>query len=189
MIQPAIDYDAVRVALIRTVEAALGLDSQSVVMAEPEQADAPRPSLPYLTLKNAVTSQRYGWDMNDVQDDGSTVVTQGPRSFDTEFTAYGRTHEEAAGLMATWQAALQSWPVQERLRAAGIAAWKIGDVADVSALLDTGYEGRTSLKVTFGIVSYLSVGSGANMVIDSATITGDVSGNPVEATASAETNG
>lgn len=72
------------------------------------------------------------------------------------FNCMGETHEEAYNLMALWQAQLDTPNVQEDLRRAGIAVWLIGNVADLSQLLETGYEGRSQMECTFGVAANIT---------------------------------
>lgn len=177
----AVDYDAVRVAFINAMRNALQLGQQQVIMEQPEVANSPRPRLPYLGILNGTPSQRYGWDVHDVAQTSTdaagspvfTSTTTGPRSTTITFTSYAETHEESYGLMATWQAHLDTVDVQAYLRQHAIAVWTIGDVEDVSALLNTGYEGRAQMVCIFGVLSSIKTTSGS--VIGSVVAAGSVS--------------
>lgn len=77
------------------------------------------------------------------------------------FQCYGNSHEEAYNYMSLWQTSLDLQNIQEILRSAGIAVWTIGTVADLSSLLNTGYEGRANMDCTFGLAFNLESDLGA----------------------------
>jgi hypothetical protein len=165
----AIDYDAIRKAIVRTAMAALGLDQNHVIMSEPEIPNSPRPSLPYLALKVTTAAARYGDDFTERLAGSSSLYNHGgQRLMVISFHAYGATHEEAYGLMALWQARLEQAPTQAALRAAGIAVWLQGAIMDLSALQDSAYEGRAQMDVRFGIASNLvaDLGQITQVIID-----------------------
>lgn len=165
-----IDYDAIRIALINAVRSACQLSQNNVIMSEPEQADAPRPANPYITLKIITPGITYGDDVADLVS-GTIYNYGGPRGMAVSFHSFGNSHEEAYNYMALWQAALNMEATQAALRTAGIAVWRVGTVADLSELLDTGFEGRAHLDCTFGIVSNLRQDLGS---IGSVNVTGDI---------------
>lgn len=166
----AIDYDALRVALVAAVRAATGLEQNHVIVAEPEQPGAPRPAAPFATLKIISGARAFG-------DDGAEQLSdtlwrfRGPRAMVVSFQFFGRSHEEALAYAAHWQAALGLPTIQARLAQGGLAVWNQGAVADISALMQTGYEGRASIDVTFGIASTLEVDLGT---IETAPVTATV---------------
>ena len=77
--------------------------------------------------------------------------------------------------MGALQGFLDQVPTQAVLRKAGIAVWLLGAVADVSALLNTGYEGRAQMDVQFGIASNM-IGTSAEDLgaIEKVTTTGEI---------------
>lgn len=176
--QLPIDFDAVRKALVAAVRAATGLDQNHVVMAEPEVANAPRPGLPYIDMK--VTGvKRFGDDVKDQigapDAQGNIIVNHGgPRGMTVEFVSFASSHEGAADLMVLWQAYLDTDLIQTLLRAAGIAVWLIGEVRDVSELLEAGYEGRSGMSTSFGLASNLTL---TVQTIQQVTVTGQVDTN------------
>ena len=87
------------------------------------------------------------------------------------FHVYALDKDQAYNYMALWQACLDQFTTQEWLRRAGIAVWLIGNVADLSQLLNTGYEGRTQMDVQFGIASNLTEDLGA---IEKVAVTGTI---------------
>lgn len=156
----ATDYDRVRVSLVEAVCEGCELDEDHVITLEAEQPGAPRPSLPYVGLKIIIPGGRIGGDGVQVlrtDPDGSMLVSySGSRRMTVSFHAFGASHEQAYGIMATWQAALQTDAVRDILGGANVAVWKPGDVRDLSALLTTGFEGRAQMDVTFGVLSQLT---------------------------------
>lgn len=90
------------------------------------------------------------------------------------FHCYAAQPEDAYNLMATWQAELDEPTTQEVLRRALIAVWTIGGVADLSQLLNTGYEARSQMDVQFGVASNLEKDLGS---IEHIEIAGDVDTN------------
>jgi len=152
-----IDFNAIRIALVREVERATEV---TCVMAQPETQRFPRPPRPYMTMFLVTPAQKVG-------DDASTYVSAGvwnvggQRCMIVDFNAYGRTHEEAYEIAAAWQSALEMETTQTILRKAGIAVWLNGSIADMSELLQTGYEGRAKIEVQFGIAANVTEDRGA----------------------------
>lgn len=173
---PGIDFNAIRTALVRQVQSVTGL---TTILSEPETQDERRPgvsgppSLPYFSLKILQPGAKSG-DDDKRYVSNTTWNSGGVRKMTVEFDCYGNSHEEAYNWMATWQTALDLEDVQMNLRMAGIAVWVIGDVADLSALLNTGYEGRAHLECTFGIAMNLQSDLGS---IETVPIEGTVT-NP-----------
>lgn len=149
--------------MVHAVRAACGLDQNSVIVAEPEAPNAPRPALPYFTLKILTPAMMYGTDEFRPIPDTTTQNVYGPRGMVVSFNAYGRSHEEAYSYATLWQAALGTQTTRESLAGAGIAVWRPGNVGDLSVVLNTGYEGRAHLDCTFGLTS--------NVVEDTGQIT------------------
>jgi len=89
----------------------------------------------------------------------------GQREIMVDFNCFGNSHEEAYDYMALLQSALELQTIQEDLRRAGIALWMNGSVADFSALLNTGYEGRAQMQVAFGIAANMTEDLGEIAVV------------------------
>ena len=85
--------------------------------------------------------------------------------------AYGTSQEQAYGVLAALMAALDTVPVSDVLEMAGLAHHNTDAVADVSALLNTAYEGRAHMDSEFGMMSRLQLDAGR---MDSADISGTV---------------
>lgn len=156
----AIDFDAIRVALVAAVRLGVGLDHNHVIMMESEVAGAPRPSLPYMALKVTTAAMRRGNDACSVQAisaDGSRYESySGSRQMNVSFQSFGQSHEQAYGMMALWQASLELPEVQELLRRSDVSIWQVGNVVDLTQLVGTGYEGRAQMDVFFGVLSNIT---------------------------------
>ena len=153
LVAPPIDFNALRVAIVAAVAQVTGLTDNSIIMSEPEQPNAPRPPLPYVTLKfSSPLVAPKGMPAWNVDDQG-TYSQRTQRSFTVSFNTYGPSHEAAYTLMATIQAGFDMMPVQQGLSAAGIAVWTLGAILDLSVLLNTGYEGRAQMDITYGVAA------------------------------------
>lgn len=153
--QKPVDYEAIRILISREITRNTGVEG---ILEEPETQDAPRPGLPYFSFKFTSPGIKSGDDdkRNILDGDGNPTnrwVSGGVRKMAISFHCYAKSHEEAYNYMGLWQAALDSEPVQENLRRGGVAVWVIGNVADLSQLLNTGYEGRSQLDCSFGVAS------------------------------------
>lgn len=167
-----IDYDAIRRALVSAVAQATGLDVEHVVMAEPEIPNAPRPTLPYVSMKLTSAAIRYGQDALTVDAQGVQHLG-GQRGIVVSVNTYGRSHEEAYGVMAALQFGLDNPAVLDPLRAAGIAVWWQGAVGDLSMLLETGYEGRAQMDVFLGVAGNIQ---SAVDTVGSVEVVGNIQG-------------
>lgn len=164
---PPLDFKAINTAIVREVQRVCGV---TCVLAQPESPTAPRPGRPYMSMFVTNPGQKEGDDsVSHVS--GTTYNVGGQRRMSVDFNAYGRTHEEAYELALTWQCALEMESTQAVLRAAGVAVWLNGSVADISELLQTGYEGRAHLEVQFGIAVNTTEDRSA---IEEATVNGTV---------------
>lgn len=179
-----IDFDAKRRALVQAVALGTGLPAGQVLAMEPEIMGAPRPKLPYVGFLTTAASVKMGFDWSDpVQDTAATGPTglwsyAGVRSMSVGFDAFGRSHEDAYGVMSAFQASLEYPPVASLLNAAGLAVWDVGMVADISATLATTYEGRAHLDVTFGMTAATTLDLGR---IDSVPVSGQVASDGLAA--------
>lgn len=149
------DFNDARILFAREIQKVCALDQSRVILSEPEVQNEPRPDKPYFSFKFTTPASKFGDDSKDPVLDGqgnaTTVMNSGGvRMMSVSFDAYGRTHEEAYNYMLAWQCALDREDIQEDLRRSGIAVWLIGGVADLSQLLNTGYEGRSHMDCTFG---------------------------------------
>lgn len=171
-----ISYDAIRKAFIAAIMKTCYLDQNHVITEEPETQNWPRPTLPYISMKIIVPGARFGDDtitnVPDSQGNPTTIFNSGgPRMMTVSFHCYGISHEQAYDYMSLWQSSLDLQNIQELLRKSGIAVWTIGTVADLSSLLNTGYEGRAHLDSTFGVAFNLESDLGA---IESVPVKGTI---------------
>lgn len=155
-----LDYNKVRQAIAREIIKVTGLDPNKVIYLEPEQVNQPRPPKPYFGFKFTSPAQKIGDDdKRNVLDANGNPTTQwvsgGVRKLTVSFECFGTSHEEAYNYMGLWQTSLDMENVQADLRTYGLAVWQIGNVADLSALLNTGYEGRAQMDCFFGIAMNL----------------------------------
>lgn len=170
------DFNQIRATIAREIVKVTGLSSNQVVLEEPEQINAPRPQKPYFGFKITTPGARYGDDSKTNVLDNMGNPTEvwnsgGPRKMTIDFHCFGKSHEEAYNLMCLWQSALDLEDIQSDLRSAGIAVWIIGTVADLSALLNTGYEGRAHMDCQFGLAFNIQSNLGE---IDSGAVEGTV---------------
>lgn len=166
-----IDFNDVRTQLVRAIQLVTQLDDNHVITVEPEIMDVPRPTKPYVSLKLTTPSAKTGDDDKRHIPNTTKWISGGVRKMTVSFQAYGRSHEEAYNYMALLQTGLDLENIQEFLRRAGIAVWIIGNVADLSQLLNTGFEGRAQMDCTFGIAMNLTSDLGQ---MDSVAVEGEV---------------
>jgi hypothetical protein len=155
-----IDFNAIRKAIANEIVKSVGFDTNHVILEEPETPNTPRPTRPYMSFKLTSPAGKNGDDSYE-HVSGTIWNSGGVRKMNVSFHCYGTSHEEAYNLMSLWQAVLGVEPVQERLRKSGIAIWIIGELADLSLLLNTGYEGRSHMDVSFGVASNIESDFGA----------------------------
>jgi hypothetical protein len=171
--QPPIQYDKIRIALVQEVQKITGL---VCIVEEPETPNNPRPDLPYFTIKFVGPATKVGDDSaQNILDQSNAPTTQwnrgGSRKLLVDFNSYGRSHEESYNYLTLLQSALELESVQSDLRQSEIAFWLNGNVNDLSALLNTGYEGRAQMHVEFGVASNMVEDLGA---MESVTVQGAV---------------
>lgn len=166
------DYNVFRAGLANEIQR---VTKTPCVLEEPTVQNASRPTnpgqSPYFSFKITTPGAKSGDDHSTYDLSTDTYNRGGQRKMTVSFQCYAREQEDAYNLMALWQGSMELEQVQENLRKAGIAVWIIGNVADLSALLNTGYEGRSQMDCTFGVVSNLTQVLGE---IDIAEVTGEV---------------
>ncbi len=178
---PAIDYDALRIALVAAVCEATGLDQDHVVAAEAEVPNAPRMSRPYVAFKLTTAAQRWGEDSARGTTGNGVNPTElrGPRLVVVSFNSYGTSHEQAYTAMSLLQASLPTPPVRAILDAAGISVLMAGPVRDLTILMDTAYEGRAQMDVRLCVRSAVTYDAGR---IQTGQLVGTVQADAVSAT-------
>lgn len=157
-----LDFTAFRALLATTVGNVTG---RPCILAEQKGQGGqplPRPELPYLTLKLTTPAAKDGDDSRQyedvppVDDDPVTqvkVTTGGIRRMSVSFQSFAVEQEDAYGIMCLLQSALEQLGVQQTLRRGGVAVWVIGAVADLTQVLNTGYEARAQMDVQFGVAA------------------------------------
>lgn len=152
-----IDFNLIRKTIANEITKVTGLIA---IVAEPEQQDSRRPAKPYFDFKLTTPAAKSGDDtkstvLDQFGEPTTFVNSGGVRKMTVEFNCFGTSHEEAYNYMGLWQTALDLANIQEDLRRAGIAVWIIGNLVDLSQLLNTAYEGRSHMECTFGIAMNL----------------------------------
>lgn len=171
----AIDFNPIRAALVNLVQGVTGL--QCIVEERKAQftVNTPRPCLPYCSFKITTPAAKIGTDAmkstGTIDNPSSVVNYGGVRKMIVSFKCYAKAPETAYNYMTHLEAAFDTDPVQDTLRASQIAFWQSLGVIDISDLLNAGYEGRASLDVSFGVPSNLYVNMGE---IDEVPITGEI---------------
>lgn len=119
-------------------------DAQVIV----KNTDAARPPMPYLavqvTVFDAPAEVLADWTEHGDNAGTPTKAARGPRTATVEVTAYDKVDETTARdwLEAIGDHIQRNVVLIDQLRAAGLVVRGLGNVADVSLLLDTTIEGR-----------------------------------------------
>jgi hypothetical protein len=169
-----LNFNVIRKAIVDEVQKVTG---RTCIMLEAEAPNAPRPDKPYFGMKFLTPAGKFGDDSQSPVLDGSGNPTTvwnfgGQRKMIVEFDCYGQSHEDAYNYLTLWQQALELETTQADLRLVGLAVCLNGEVADRSALLNTGFEGRAQMDVQFGIASNMTADLGE---MDTAVVQGTVS--------------
>lgn len=162
-----IDFNGFRRVLADTITFVTGLQC---ILEEQGNQNFVRPKLPYFSFKLTTPAAKTGDDAMEYVT-AETFNRGGERKMVVSFHCYAPEQEQAYNFMAQWQAALELQTIQAILRSAKIAVWTIGGVADLTQLLNTGYEARAQMDVQFGIASNLAEDLGS---IETVEIQGQV---------------
>jgi hypothetical protein len=134
-----------------TVERALWTWASEEVELETiwDRPNAPRPETPYVLLGLLSAPIKHG-SKDDLRGTGTEDEFEitGQRSVVYSVKVIGKN---AIPYCTDLQISLEKPSVQEALRVAGLAVWNIGDVENIATLLETGFEERANMDVTFGI--------------------------------------
>lgn len=110
--------------------------------------NSPRPSAPYVTI-NLASIVQVGWDYHPAPSDNAGDVTLvGNREFTVQLQAYGG---DPFTVMENLRTSLQLQSVLDSLRANGIVFANWFPLNDITLLVDTTFEKRTSMDVLFRI--------------------------------------
>lgn len=162
----ALNWATIQTALHAWIVAGTGLAVGRVVWANQAM---PQPQRPYVTLRLMALAP--------VGHDGvhSTTNLAAPAGEEVTLTVEGRRHltvgvqayasavtgaGTAAELLAKAQTALSLPTVHAGLRAAGLAVLNEGGITDLSALLETKFEGRAAMDVRFHCVDEVAEKTG-----------------------------
>lgn len=159
------DFKAFRVAIVREIQLVTGL---ICIREEPAVPNSPRPpsGLPYFSFKVTTPAAPAGYAAQKYTGTGNVFNLGAQRVTSVSFHCYAEDQESAYNYMSVWHMHLNMPDTQERLRRSKIAVWTIGTVADLSQLLNTGYEGRAQLDAQFGIAFNLTQDLGAIETIE-----------------------
>lgn len=161
-IKPPVDFGKFRELLVREVTKVTGL---VCIRNEPVVPNAPRPELPYFGYKMTSPAIQKG-DSNIEFQSGQEFNYGTQMQMVVSFNCYAKDQDDANSFMHLWQQALNMANIQEDLRKGGLALWDYAKVADLSALLNTGYEGRAQMEVNFGYASNLSANLGTIDIVE-----------------------
>lgn len=163
-----IDYAATRRALVRAMVRTMGLPSTKILREQGQGPIQPRPALPFATFKYSRTSIRNGRDaLVAVPSAGDTMWNYvGERGIGIEIQTFGRDQDEAYGLAMAFQMGIATEPATDILSAGGLCLWSIGDVTDITALMNTGFEGRAMVECEMWLGVSQLVDLGAMETVD-----------------------
>ena len=112
------------------------------------QPNAPRPSVPYVTLfLTSVVAVNQDWSAADADNTG-TIDMKGDRQFTLQVQAYGA---DPLTVLENIRTSLQKQTVLDTLRANGIAFYQSLTINDITELVDSQFERRAQLDILFGI--------------------------------------
>lgn len=138
----ALNYNTVKTSLYTWADSIV--NPIPVILYQP---NAPRPSLPYVTLYlNSIVS--IGDDYLPRPDSAGDITLVGDRDFTVQVQAYG---DNALTILENLRTSLQKPSVLDTLRANGIVFVNSLAINDITALLDTEWEPRGSMDVLFRI--------------------------------------
>jgi len=118
-----------------------------------EDQSAPRPGKPYVSLNFLSPSQRIGFEEQRI--DGSVFTLVGQRRFVLSVNAFGENRMEnedaldAADLLEPLVQGLYREDTIQKLCEFGLASINEGEIRDLTALLESRYESRSQVDLTF----------------------------------------
>lgn len=134
-------------AMRRWLITTTGLPDERVIFAN---QNAPRPKVPYATVNARVATRRLGaFDEERLIDDEPGVIDRrGHRVVTASVNVFGPS---ALDLAEAAQDGLERYDVREQLEAAGLAVNDIGQLRDLTQLVETTLEDRYQFDAIFGI--------------------------------------
>ena len=139
-----INYNTVKTALFDwvTTQVPVGMP---VILYQP---NAPRPTIPYVTIYlNQTTQVNQDWSA-PVTDENGVMDMKGDRQFNVQLQAYGG---DPLTLLENLRTSLQKQTVLDILRASGIVFYQSLAINDITALVETEFEKRAQLDISLGI--------------------------------------
>ena len=117
-----------------------------------EKENAPRPRTPYISINFITGPIKIGHDeiRHDISDTYNHV---GQRELTASIKSYGTTYLQE---MTDLQASLNLRSVHDLFRSKDISFLRAEDISDISTEIETGFENRANLDVTFGLRTNLS---------------------------------
>lgn len=139
-----IDFNAIKTSFYQWATSVLPVGTPVIYLFE----NAPRPKDPYVTLHIQSFSQ-IGWDYvtPPLSSLGSNEIL-GDRELTLSIQAYG---SDAMALLEILRISLQKDFVLDSLRSSGVAFVDWGNVADITALVDSRFEKRAALDLFFRV--------------------------------------
>lgn len=112
------------------------------------QPNAPRPTVPYITLfLNNSTQYGYDWSSGSANEDGE-IDMHGDRMFILQVQGYGN---DPLTVMENLRTSLQKQTVLSGLRSNGIAFYNSLGINDITTTVDSQFERRAQMDLQFGI--------------------------------------
>lgn len=139
-----IDYQAVKIAIQRVL---VTICPPGMPILYYEQ-NFPRPTIPYITFYLNTTNQlNNDWTSNHA-DSAGIVNMKGDRQFIVQLQAYGG---DPLTLLENIRTLLQRNTVLSLLAVSGIAYWSTLSILDITDLVDSKFERRAQMDLSFGI--------------------------------------
>jgi hypothetical protein len=112
------------------------------------QPNAPRPTIPYLTLYlSTVNAVNQDWTSSSVDVNGVAEM-KGDRQFILQIQAYGN---DPLTVLENVRTSLQKESVLDTLRGNGIVFYQSITINDITDLVDSEFEKRAQLDISFAI--------------------------------------
>lgn len=153
-----------------------GLLNKPVIVDRPNST---RPKRPYLTINLVTPLQKAGSRDNTVANDDGTFSLCGQRTFTLSVKAYSDNGRDNTGffqahdLLAQVMDSVDDPELREPLTVAGLAVMSVGDILDLTELVESGFEARAGMDMFMGIAANRDTGL---LTIDKVEITATVGG-------------